>query len=522
MDFQDLLGTLARSSAQAVSTLKKSSHEVENLRSYLYVETEIERQFVKALDSTPSSDSILFLCGSSGDGKSEILRRHYEKYSKQYRFHLDATHSFKPDQDAVQALNQLFDEHQESERPLIVGINIGMMFNFQNAGAERHSQIRDAIGRFIQGERDFECYHFLSFEDYPKFSLEEGNVGSEFISELFAKVTAKSNENLLYSAYLDDEKNHHKLEYHNYRILQEESVQKIIVKELLHVRLKYDQFFSARAILDFIHNLIAGGSNLYDNLFSSASGGLGESFSNLDPCQRRSQRIDEFIVQRSLDIDDEVFEKFKAEYQSRYGAVEMSPNCWIRVFYLLRDVDFENNYHKQFSADFEITIFEDYIKIWQLHRPPLDKRKLRNFYNKTIIASLVKYANRLAPKIVGDGLYLAERNGVIISAKVDMGIDFGLLKETNSDQISNFFAAIKVGEEPVKTFPVSISFLELTERIMAGYRPNRHDKNTVVILEEVVEEITRIALKSETLYFHRESGNWSLLLEDDEFVAEAC
>lgn len=521
MNFQELLGTLARSSAQAVSTLKKSSDEIEQFRSYLYVETEIEKQFIAALESSPSPDSIIFLCGSSGDGKSEILRRHYDNYSKRYRFHLDATHSFKPDQNAVEALNQLFDEHELSGQPLVVGINIGMMFNFQNTGDERHTVIKEAIGRFIKGDRDVGNYRFLSFEDYPKFSLVEGKVGSEFISKLLAKVTARSNENPLHDAYLRDKENHHKLEYQNYRILQEESVQNLIVKTLLHVRLKYDQFFSARAILGFIHDLIAGESILFDNLFSSKSSTLAESLLNLDPCLKRSQKIDEFVVQRSLDISDRKFEGFKIEYQYRYGDFDMSPSSWIRAFYLLRDTDLGNNYHKQFSSDFENTIFEDYIKIWQLHNSLSGKKEIREFYNKTLIASLTKFANRLAPKLVGDGIYLAERNGVIMSAKIDVNLDSKSIKEANSGQIHSFFAVIKVGEVPVMPFPITISFLELTERIMAGYRPNRHDKNTVVILEEVVEEISRIASKSETLYFHREGGDWSLLLEDDEFVAEA-
>lgn len=319
MNFQELLGTLARSSAQAVSTLKKSSDEVERLRSYLYVETDIEKRFVELLQSSPPANSIIFLCGSSGDGKSEILRRHHETYSPTYRFHLDATHSFRPDQSAVEALNQLFDEHGESDRPLIVGINIGMMFNFQNTGAERHSSIRHAIGRFIEGEREVDNCYFISFEDYPKFSLEEGNVGSPFIFELVSRVTASKPENPLYAAYQDDASNHHLLEYQNYRILQEEPVQRYIVRLLLYVRLKYDLFFSARAILDFIYNLIAGGSTLFDNLFCSKYGGISDSLAGFDPCLIRTQKIDEFVVNRSLDIGDELFEDFKSECQQRYG-----------------------------------------------------------------------------------------------------------------------------------------------------------------------------------------------------------
>ena len=46
MDFNQLLGTLARSSAQAVSTLSKFPDEIEELKKYLYVETDIEKKFV--------------------------------------------------------------------------------------------------------------------------------------------------------------------------------------------------------------------------------------------------------------------------------------------------------------------------------------------------------------------------------------------------------------------------------------------------------------------------------------------
>lgn len=520
MNFQDLLRTLARSSAQAVSTLKKSSDEVELLRSYLYVATEIEARFVDILQSPLSPDTILFLCGSSGDGKSEILRRHYDAYSERYRFHLDATHSFKPDQNAVEALNQLFDEHITSDQPLVVGINIGMMFNFQNTGAERHDVIKQAIGRFITGERDVGNYRFLSFEDYPKFSLKEDLVGSEFISQLLEKVTEKSDENPLYVAYLNDSNSCLNIDRQNYRIIQEDSVQKLIVKTLLYVRLKYDHFFSTRSILDFIHNLIAGNSTLFDNLFSTSAGGLGESLSKLDPCLRRSRKIDEFVVQRSLNIRDKKFEDFKTEYHKRYGFIEMSPSSWIRAFYVLQGLDIGNNYHKEFSDDFENILFENYIHIWQLHNSSPDKRKLREFYDKILVASLIKFANRLTPKLLGDGIYLAERNGVTISTKARVSLDLKSLKDVNAGQIHCFYAAIKVGEQSITPFPITVSFLELTERIMAGYRPNRHDKNTVVILEEVIEEMTRVASKNETLHLHRGAEGWILIMEDDEFVVE--
>ena len=72
-------------------------------------------------------------------------------------------------------------------------------------------------------------------------------------------------------------------------------------------------------------------------------------------------------------------------------------------------------------------------------------------------------------------------------------------------------------------FPVNISFLELAERILGGYRPNRHDKNSVVILEEVLEEIVSISGQTDTLHFHiiNNSAHWSLTQEEDEDIVEA-
>ena len=96
MQFKRLLDTLARSSAQAVTTLGQGQKEQDELKNYLYVETEIEKDFRRLLESNPTQDTVIFLCGSSGDGKSEILKRYYESYSNNFRFHLDATHAFNP------------------------------------------------------------------------------------------------------------------------------------------------------------------------------------------------------------------------------------------------------------------------------------------------------------------------------------------------------------------------------------------------------------------------------------------
>lgn len=391
MDFVSLLSTLSRSSAQAVSTLAKASDEIEAFKSYLYVVTPIEEKFISLLEEHKGSNQIIFLCGSSGDGKSELLRRNYSHFKNDYAFHLDATHSFKPNQSAIEALDELFEKHSDSGEALVIGINIGMMFSYLNSGADQHGLVKEAIGRFINGEREVNNFSFVSFEDYPKFSLAAGDVGSSFISQLLEKITSSTDENLLYKAYSNDSRKHSRVEYQNYRILQEITVQELVIKLLLQARLKYDHFFSSRSLLDFIYHLIAGGQSIFDNLFNTYSGGLAGSLSSFDPCLIRSKRIDEFVVQQSLSVKDEAFENFKTSLKDKYQTEtdKYTPSTWVRAFFLLRKVEIGNGYHRSFESDFEQPLFDEYVRIWQMHHAEKpDLKMLRDFYKKSLIASL--------------------------------------------------------------------------------------------------------------------------------------
>ncbi|WP_068750358.1 DNA phosphorothioation-dependent restriction protein DptF, partial [Oleiphilus sp. HI0123] len=96
MLLRDALGILSKSSPHAVTTSGDPVDPiVKRIKDYLFVETDIERAFRAKLESIASNE-IVFLCGSSGDGKSEILTRYRNQYESTIEFHLDATHSFEP------------------------------------------------------------------------------------------------------------------------------------------------------------------------------------------------------------------------------------------------------------------------------------------------------------------------------------------------------------------------------------------------------------------------------------------
>ncbi len=130
------LGVLAKSSSFSVTTETHRQKDVfDELKEQLFVKQEIEEELQRYLD-TATPGEIIFLCGSSGDGKSEILTRCKSdpQYQQKFSFHLDATHSFAPQQSAIDALNDLFENHHSQSYPLLIGINTGMLANFAREG----------------------------------------------------------------------------------------------------------------------------------------------------------------------------------------------------------------------------------------------------------------------------------------------------------------------------------------------------------------------------------------------------
>ena len=90
---------LSKSSPQAVFTAKSLfDHGPSDIFDYLYIETEIEKHYKKTLSKYRESNSIVFLCGSSGDGKSAIIRQNQRFFEKYYDVHVSATYSFAPQQ----------------------------------------------------------------------------------------------------------------------------------------------------------------------------------------------------------------------------------------------------------------------------------------------------------------------------------------------------------------------------------------------------------------------------------------
>ncbi|MUH72714.1 DNA phosphorothioation-dependent restriction protein DptF [Psychrosphaera haliotis] len=532
MRLQEVLSVLSKSSPYAVSTEREKaiSNSLDEVKEYLYIETDIESDFKKSLTSLSSSDKkIIFLCGSSGDGKSEILTRYSQEYSNRADFHLDATHSFDPNSNAIQTLDNLFQNFELSTRPLVIGINIGMLGNYAQDG--NNTKIVESIKHFLDGQETSEDHIFLNFESYPKFQLSQNGHASAFVREILKKIT--SPENNLIRQYFDKEVQSlspNKRLCANYRLLCIPEVQERIIDVLFKARLMKDQFLTARTLLDFLHTLLLGNGNpntpgyLYDNLFEESDNELSSKIIEFDPANHRTNNIDKFVLAHSLGLPDSNFQQYLEDLKSVFGLRKPNkpkPYSYLRLFYLLKNTDFSNQYHTKFYEDFSESLLDRYSSVWNRHNnysgDPKDRTSLIAFYRNTVVDSIRKYNNRNANNLDKGQFLISVHNGFQVVAEIELKPDLDRIKSATEFSSSSFSVFLKLNEKSVE-IPVNINLLNLMEDIVKGYRPNKHDKNTVVLLDELVDQVKDIAADSNSLLIFKNASRYKLSNSDDEYI----
>jgi len=530
MTLKDALSVLAKSSPFSVKTIthrKKDSFDF--LKEQLFVRQEIEQEFTKLLSSLQGNE-VVFLCGSSGDGKSEILTRHYGEFSDRFNFHLDATHSFAPHQSAIEALDELFDKRLLEQRPLILGINIGMLANYAKEGAERHAGIREVIENFLAlGISSEANINFLDFEKYPKFRFSKnGDTYSEFAKELMVKLTSQNENNPFYKIYCKDKAEGRDLKLiANFRLLSLDSVQDVIITQLFKARLVKDQFITTRALLDLLHHLLLGPGYLFDNLYLGGENELVQRLVDFDPARIHTQALDQFVLRYELNLPDIELETFLEGLAGVYILFDRQDikvgdaASLIRLFSLIRHEALGNDYHHKYRNEFDESLLRNYADIWTLHKQydgsTEDKFALRRFYISEFIAAVQRYANRNAPEIamVRNEFFLGEFGSVKLVAPVEVKGDYESIQSKKDFKSSQFLAYLKVFDVSLEPIAISLNLFELIYKLNRGYRPNKYDKNAIVLLDEIVEQITDVAKSSPSLKFYDGQKVYVAELEED-------
>ncbi|WP_247180096.1 DNA phosphorothioation-dependent restriction protein DptF [Escherichia coli] len=533
------LGVLAKSSSFSVTTVThRQKDEFDQLKEQLFVKQEIETELQRYLDVAKPGE-IIFLCGSSGDGKSEILTRckSNPRYQQRFSFHLDATHSFAPRQSAIDALNDLFSNHHQYSSPLLIGINTGMLANFAREGAECHLAIRTAIDSFLSADqeesRPYRSGHcsFFDFEHYPKFQFNEKKQYSSFIKTLLDNLTRNDDSNLFQFIFRHDETVNPELkEVANYKLLCLPGVQDVLITQLFKARLIKDQFVTTRTLLDFLHHLLMGPGYLFDNIFTGAENDLIKKVSDFDPARLHTYEIDQFILRYELGLVDPELDDFLAALAPlhiRFDRQCVNPGdaaSLIRLFWLLQDESLGNNYHQKFSVFFNESLFEHYSEIWHLHKNYIadseQKKALNRFYTSELIAGIQRYANRKAPELSmqKEEFFLGEYGGVKITAPVELKPDWEAIRNKNTAHPTGFDVHLKVGQNSLLPVRIGLNLFELLNKLNNGYRPNKYDKNAIVLLDEIVDLITEQAKSSSEIKFYAGGRRVYRAKADDDMI----
>ncbi len=533
------LGVLAKSSSFSVTTITHRQRDVfDQLKEQLFVKQDIEKDLQHHLDVAKPGE-IIFLCGSSGDGKSEILTRCQSnpRYQQRFTFHLDATHSFAPQQTAIDALNDLFDNHKQQLCPLLVGINTGMLANFAREGAECHQIIRLVIDTFLSGQQESSSpFHsdncsFFDFEHYPKFQFNEDRQYSPFIKKLLNQLTSDENKNLFYTIFQRDELTGSDLNtVANFKLLCMPGVQNVLITQLFKARLIKDQFVTTRTLLDFLHHLLTGPGYLFDNLFNGEENDLIKKVSDFDPARLHTYELDQFILRYELGLIDPDLDNFLVTLEKLH--IQFDRQCvkpgdaasLIRLFWLLQHESLGNNYHYKFSVFFKESLFERYSEIWHLHKnhtaDPEQKRSLNRFYSSELIAGIQRYANRKAPELIAqkEEFFLGEFGGVKITAPVALKPNWDAIFRKNTAHPTCFDIHLKVGQNSLLPVRIGLNLFDLLSKLNNGYRPNKYDKSAIVLLDEIVELIAERAKSSSEIKFYDGAQRVYTARADDDMI----
>lgn len=527
MSFVNALNILSKSSSFAVSTDSDQDLELSQIKSDLYVEMPIENDFFSLLEKiNPDSKQVIFLCGSSGDGKSELMLKAKKRFAQPHlHFHLDATHSFEPHTNAIITLDRLFEDYDKNNHSLVIGINVGMLGNYAEDAAQL--SIRAKLKKYLELKEDSGDFKFINFEDYPKFEITENGYESEFISKILNKLTSPDSK--LYTLYLKDEfqglasSDHHK--FVNYKMICNKSIQKVLVELLLKIRLFRNQFITARTFLDLIYELITKKDYLFNNLFKCHENEILEKAVEFDPSRLRTKSIDRFFISYELDSLPNEFKNFKRSLESELKMRDLNDSSsYIRLFYILKLLDLGNNYHHTFNEDFNENLLMSYLDIYRYHNYYNSiqfKSLLRNFYNKELIGAIRSYINKKAPYLDDDQFLIAEYSKYKVISHLKLSPEFVEIEKNKNNKAKPYFTVyLRIKnfyddqDDPIVKFNVDINLYELLSRLRAGYRPNKNDRSVVIVLNEIVNRLLHFANQSNQINFQSDSRQIKFIRED--------
>ena len=264
---------LSNLSCGAVANIDKFSE----LNKYLHVlrtPEEVLRDLLSRLEKV-SQKRLVLVCGSAGDGKSHLLSylRNEAHLLDDYMVYSDATESDAPNKTAISTLAKRIEAFNDENidnggtEKVIIAINLGMLNNFiDSEEGESFTKLRQyvinnnifSVDKALPFDPNSNFYH-VDFSDYQLYTLTNSGVRSDYLTQLFRKIFAKTSDNPFYNAYCGNGN----CDLHtrcpirnNFEFLTNEKIQDFLVQKIIETSIKHKLVITSRDVLNFIYDAV--------------------------------------------------------------------------------------------------------------------------------------------------------------------------------------------------------------------------------------------------------------------------
>ena len=264
---------LSNLSCGAVANIDKFSE----LNKYLHVlrtPEEVLRDLLSRLEKV-SQKRLVLVCGSAGDGKSHLLSylRNEAHLLDDYMVYSDATESDAPNKTAISTLAKRIEAFNDENidnggtEKVIIAINLGMLNNFiDSEEGESFIKLRQyvinnnifSVDKALPFDPNSNFYH-VDFSDYQLYTLTNSGVRSNYLTQLFRKIFAKTSDNPFYNAYCGNGN----CDLHtrcpirnNFEFLTNEKIQDFLVQKIIETSIKHKLVITSRDVLNFIYDAV--------------------------------------------------------------------------------------------------------------------------------------------------------------------------------------------------------------------------------------------------------------------------
>ena len=264
---------LSNLSCGAVANIDKFSE----LNKYLHVlrtPEKVLRDLLSRLEKV-SQKRLVLVCGSAGDGKSHLLSylRNEAHLLDDYMVYSDATESDAPNKTAISTLAKRIEAFNDENidnggtEKVIIAINLGMLNNFiDSEEGESFTKLRQyvinnnifSVDKALPFDPNSNFYH-VDFSDYQLYTLTNSGVRSDYLTQLFRKIFAKTSDNPFYNAYCGNSN----CDLHtrcpirnNFEFLTNEKIQDFLVQKIIETSIKHKLVITSRDVLNFIYDAV--------------------------------------------------------------------------------------------------------------------------------------------------------------------------------------------------------------------------------------------------------------------------